>query len=198
MRGCHSPDSGRITARRSSWPQSTRIVQRERRRALRWAGIMVPAPGVPWPVGWGRRIRTFVWRNQSAPKSDRCGIYIIWTATVRIPLAQPASRVTPAAAAEMPQKAAVRRVFAMEDRPETAASVADAIAVDVAGQLTGSVDDLVAAAHRHDMRVGRLSARHSDIHAFRLKPLDLENHSALLLRLGTMRSVVDAQDGPAG
>jgi hypothetical protein len=28
-----------------------------------------------------------------------------------------------------------------------------------------------------------LAARHPDIHAFRLKPLDLENHSALLVRL---------------
>src|SRR5438874_5422488 len=50
---------------------------------------------------------------------------------------------------------------------------ADAVAVDVAGQLAGGVDDLAAATHRHDMRVGRLSARHSDIHTFRLKPLDL-------------------------
>jgi hypothetical protein len=31
MRGCHSPGSGRITAPGSSWPQSTRIVQRKRR-----------------------------------------------------------------------------------------------------------------------------------------------------------------------
>jgi hypothetical protein len=31
---------------------------------------------------------------------------------------------------------------------------------------------ILRAAHRHDVRVGRLSARHSDI-AFRLKPLDL-------------------------
>jgi hypothetical protein len=37
------------------------------------------------------------------------------------------------------------------------------------------------------MRVGRLSARHSDVHAFRLKPLDLEDHSAPLVRFGTMR-----------
>jgi len=34
---------------------------------------------------------------------------------------------------------------------------ADAIAVDVAGQLAGGVDDLAAAAHRHDVRVRRLS-----------------------------------------
>jgi hypothetical protein len=56
-------------------------------------------------------------------------------------------------------------------RPHVA--FADAVAVDVACQLTGGVDDLAAAAHRHDVRVGRLPARHSDIHAFRLKPLDL-------------------------
>src|SRR3954451_24126355 len=56
-------------------------------------------------------------------------------------------------------------------RPHVA--FADAVTVDVAGQLTGGVDDLTAAAHRHDVRVGRLSARHSDVHAFRLKPLDL-------------------------
>src|SRR5208283_1909032 len=31
MRGCHSPGTGRITAPGSSWPQSTRIVQRKRR-----------------------------------------------------------------------------------------------------------------------------------------------------------------------
>ena len=31
MRGCHSPATGRITAPGSSWPQSTRIVQRKRR-----------------------------------------------------------------------------------------------------------------------------------------------------------------------
>src|SRR6478609_2093650 len=48
-----------------------------------------------------------------------------------------------------------------------------AVAVDVAGQLAGGVNNLAAAAHRHDMRVGRLPARHSDIHAFRLKPRDL-------------------------
>src|SRR5262249_38742191 len=60
-------------------------------------------------------------------------------------------------------------------------ATADAVAVDIAGQLAGGVDDLAAAAHRHDVRVGRLSARHSDIHAFRLKPLDLQNHSALLV-----------------
>ena len=35
---------------------------------------------------------------------------------------------------------------------------ADAVAVDVAGQLAGGVDDLAAATHRHDLRVGRLSA----------------------------------------
>src|SRR5690242_9762845 len=56
-------------------------------------------------------------------------------------------------------------------RPHVA--FADAVAVDVAGQLAGGIDDLAAAAHRHDVRVGRLSVRHSDIHAFRLKPLDL-------------------------
>jgi hypothetical protein len=39
--------------------------------------------------------------------------------------------------------------------------------------LAGGVDDLAAAAHRHDVRVGRLSARHSDVYAVRLKPLDL-------------------------
>src|ERR1700747_2671466 len=50
---------------------------------------------------------------------------------------------------------------------------ADAVAVDVAGQLAGGVDNLAAAAHRYDVRVGRLSTRHPDIHAFRLKPLDL-------------------------
>src|SRR5215813_5934035 len=65
-------------------------------------------------------------------------------------------------------------------RPHVA--LADAVAADVAGQLAGGVDDLAAAAHRHNVRVGRLSARHSDTHAFRLKPLDLENHSALLVR----------------
>src|SRR4051794_11426246 len=56
-------------------------------------------------------------------------------------------------------------------RPHVA--YADAVAVDVTGQLAGGVDNFAAAAHRHDMRVGRLSARHSDIHARRLKPLDL-------------------------
>jgi hypothetical protein len=63
-------------------------------------------------------------------------------------------------------------------RPHVA--FADTVAVDVAGQLAGGIDDLAAAAHRHGMGVGRLSARHSDVHAFRLKPLDLEDHSALL------------------
>jgi hypothetical protein len=58
---------------------------------------------------------------------------------------------------------------------------ADAVAVGVAGQLAGGVDDLATAAHGHDVRVGRLSARHSDIHAFRLKPLDLKNRLALLV-----------------
>ena len=56
-------------------------------------------------------------------------------------------------------------------RPHVA--FAHAVAVDIAGQLAGGVDDLAAAAHRHDVRVGGLSVRHSDIHAFRLKPLDL-------------------------
>src|SRR5882757_8470063 len=70
-------------------------------------------------------------------------------------------------------------------RPHVA--FADAVAVDVAGQLAGGVDELAAAAHRHDVRVGRLSTRHSDIHAFRLKPLDLRDHSALLVRFDTMR-----------
>src|SRR5262249_54481700 len=51
-------------------------------------------------------------------------------------------------------------------RPHVA--LTDAVAVDIAGQLAGSIDDLATAAHRHDVRVGRLSARHSDIHAFRL------------------------------
>jgi hypothetical protein len=35
MRGCHSPDSGRITASASSWLQLMRIVQRKRLRAQR-------------------------------------------------------------------------------------------------------------------------------------------------------------------
>src|SRR5467141_809789 len=65
-------------------------------------------------------------------------------------------------------------------RPHVA--FADTVAIDIAGQLAGGVDDLAGTAHRHDMRVGRLSARHSDVRAFRLKPLDLEDHSALLVR----------------
>src|SRR5215472_3325693 len=76
--------------------------------------------------------------------------------------------------------AALRHRSRFHLRPHVA--FADAITVDVAGQLAGGVDDLAAATHRHDMRVGRLSARHSDVHAFRLKPLDLKNHSALLVR----------------
>jgi hypothetical protein len=70
-------------------------------------------------------------------------------------------------------------------RPHVA--FADTVAIDIAGQLAGGVDDLAGTAHRHDMRVGRLSARHPDIHAFRLKPLDLKDHSTLLLRFDTMR-----------
>jgi hypothetical protein len=38
MRGCHSPGSGRTTAPGSSWPQSTRIVQRKRRPTPRSRG----------------------------------------------------------------------------------------------------------------------------------------------------------------
>ena len=52
--------------------------------------------------------------------------------------------------------------------------------VYTAGQLARDVDGNCVG--KGDMRVGRLSGRHSDIHAFRLKPLDLKNHSALLVR----------------
>src|SRR5205085_11358036 len=81
-------------------------------------------------------------------------------------------------------------------RPHVA--FADTVAIDVAGQLAGGVDDLAAAAHRHDVRVGRLSARHSDIHTFRLKPLDLKHHCALLVRVRHHAVGIGAQDDPAG
>src|ERR1700724_473668 len=41
MRGCDSPGSGRITASGSSWPQSTRIVQRKRRPTSNVGSMMV-------------------------------------------------------------------------------------------------------------------------------------------------------------
>jgi hypothetical protein len=41
MRGCHSPGTGRITAPGSSWPQSTRIVQRKRRPTSNVDSMMV-------------------------------------------------------------------------------------------------------------------------------------------------------------
>jgi hypothetical protein len=41
MRGCHSPGTGRITAPGSSWPQSTRIVQRKRRPTSKVDSMMV-------------------------------------------------------------------------------------------------------------------------------------------------------------
>jgi hypothetical protein len=41
IRGCHSPRTGRITTPGSSWPQSTRIVQRKRRPTSNVDSIMV-------------------------------------------------------------------------------------------------------------------------------------------------------------
>jgi hypothetical protein len=41
MRGCHSPDTGRITAPGSSWPQTTRIVQLKRRPTSNVDSMMV-------------------------------------------------------------------------------------------------------------------------------------------------------------
>src|SRR5260370_33944638 len=41
MRGCHSSGTGRITAPGSSWPQSTRIVQRKRRPTSNVDSMMV-------------------------------------------------------------------------------------------------------------------------------------------------------------
>jgi hypothetical protein len=41
IRGCHWPDTGRITAPGSSWPQSTRIVQLKRRPTSKVDSMMV-------------------------------------------------------------------------------------------------------------------------------------------------------------
>jgi len=53
----------------------------------------------------------------------------------------------------------------------------DTIAVDVAGQLAGGVDDLAGAADCHDVRIRRLPVGHPHIHPLRLKPFSLKGHS---------------------
>jgi len=60
MRGYHSPGSGRITAPGSSWPQSTRMVQRKRR----------PTSNVDSAVHWRRSID-----NVAIIQLDRHSVY---------------------------------------------------------------------------------------------------------------------------